>query len=1051
MNGRQPASTVVLSRLRRTVWFCPLAIFITGLLACQKPPPTDLASVWQELGQWPVTSPHGFRLSGTPAPSTGTIARLDLAQVARLATAIATATTLDSTQRTQALVWHDLSAGEIHLARRRLTAPHPATADWFNEVGVVQAEWALRYGRPEDFEAALKAFLRSLETSAQAQAAHFNRALLFQQLGLAHRAEAEWRSYLAEEPDPAWAAVARQHLDSLTQQPPDRSHLRETLAGLTDTPETTEAQEFFIHHLGTLLDEAGTLAENFVTSGEIQHLKQLQCLAQQSKQRAGDLWVADLTEAIAKLRNTEQAAQWLKARHELRRARQLYPIEGKPTAAEPLYERAHQTFLTVGDLASAAEAELGLVYCAVQRPEISQLDHYSAALLSTARARHYARLEGQTLRVRAQLTLRQARPALAITYCQSALAIFQKLSDWEETQRTLLILSDAYEHQGNAAAALSALRQLLQMGSRRGSNPRRHSQACTFSARTCAAAGAIELGLSFAEEARIAATGQTFPAFQLDAETLLAVLSVKAGRVAAATAALDRAAQVLERVGDPRVRQVLALDYLPTAAWCRMAIGEPVAALQLCTAAEKNLRTGQHDAYWPLVASVQSAAHLALGNPQLAKAALEAGIRWLETTRLHLAQTPDRQRFFHRHAELYERLATLHLQHDQVMEAFACLERARARTFLDRRQVPEHSGGVSPLLPITRRAFTRALQARLPESVIVLAYAVGDKQTESFVLTRRDLRHATLAIASEQLAQNIHALSRSLADAMSDIAYIRQIGQQLYATLVAPLRLSWTASTRLVIIPDGPLYSLPWAALCDAEGQWFGQQVPSSICPSVGMLIQALEKDAQPIQELQAGEVLVAADPDLTATAEAQDLVPLSGARDEVFCVQSLLKPAVTLTGDQVTKQRLLAALHTAKMAHLAVHGRAEPEAPLQSVLYLAAGPEDDGRLTATEVYACSFPQLRLVVLSACESAVGAPLRGEGATGLGQAFLAAGAASVVATLSRTDDRFMRNLMCAFYTARQAGASPGVALQQAWQSVPNHHPAQWANVILLGAP
>jgi len=1058
MTSRQRASVVLMPCLWRITrpgaWL--LVVVVAGLLACQQTSPTNQPGVWQQLRRWPVTSPHGFRLSGAPAPSTGTTARLDLAQITGLTAAVAAATTLEPAACTHALLWRDMAAGEIHLARRRLPSPHPATADWSNDAAIVQSEWGLRHGRPEDFEAALKAFNHALATPAHARTAHFNRALLFQHLGLARRAEAEWRQYLDEEHDEAWAAVARQHLDDLTRQPPDLSRLQDTLAGLADNPETPAAQSFFTHHLGALLDGAGALAEAFVTSGASARLKQLNCLAQQTRQRAGDLWATDLAQAIARLRDTEQAAPWLAARQDLCQARQRYPIEGQPTAAEPLYERARQTFLAVGDMASAAEAELGLVYCAVQRPETTLLDRLSAALLSTAHSRHYARLEGQTLRVRAQLALRQAQPALAITHCQSALAMFQNLSDWEELQRTLLILSDAYEHQGHAAAALSALRQLLHTGRQHGTNPRRYSQACAFAARTCAAAGAFELGLTFAGEARAAAAGQTFPAFQLDAETLLAVLNIKSGRPAEAAAALDRAAGVLERVDDPRVRRVLALDYLPTAAWCRMALGEPIAALQLCTAAAENLRTGQHDAYWPLVESVRSAAHLALGNPQSAEAALEAGIRWLETTRLRLTQTPDRQRFFHRHAELYERLAALRLKRGQVTEAFACLEHARARTLLDRRRQPTGSPNVSSRLPVTGAAFIRASQARLPEHVIVLAYAVGDEQTESFVLTRRDLRHTTLATAGERLAHDIHTLNRSLADVTSDIARIRHIGQQLYATLIAPLNLSWTASTRLVIIPDGPLYGLPWAALCDAEGRWLAQQVPFSICPSVATLVQALEpareRDAQPAREPPTGTVLVVADPDMSAAAEAHDLPPLSGARDEVLCLQSTLGPAVTvLTGSQATKAHLMAVLPQSHMAHLAVHGRAEPDAPLRSALHLTATAEDDGQLTAAEVYECSFPQLRLVVLSACESALGASLRGEGATGLGQAFLAAGASSVVATLARTDDHFMRDLMCAFHAARQAGASPAVALQQTWRSASAHHPAQWANVVLFGAP
>lgn len=1024
-----------------------LVLMLVCLPACRKSSPTDAPALWNHLRHRPVTSPHGFRLSGAVAPLTGTIARPDLAQTTTLTATVAAATTLTSAQRNHALLWHDLAVGELHLARRRLAAPHPAVADWFNDAGVTHAEWALRHGRPEDFEAALNLFHHPPDAAAT-WTAHFNRALLFQHLGLTLRAKTEWEHYLATEQDPSWASVARQHLANLALPFPNRTNFRDTLANVSDCPETPEAQRFFADHLGALLDESGSLAEAFVTSGASHPLKLLQCLARQAQHQAGDAWATDLTQAVVRLHGTAQAAPWLTARQNLRQARQLYPIEGKPTAAEPLYAHARQIFLATGDVASAAEAELGLVYCAVQRPETTQLEQLSAALLSTARTRHYTRLEGQTLRVRAQLALRQARPALAVTHCRSALGMFQTLSDWEETQRTLLILSDAHEQQGNGVAALSALRQLLHLGRQRGTNPRRHSQACAFAARTCAWAGAFELGLAFAEEARTAAIGQTFPTFQLDAEILSAVLSIKAGQRKVAADALDRAARVWEGIAEPRMRTVLALDYLPTAAWCRLMLNEPEAALQLCAAAAENLQTGQHDAYWPLVCSVRGAAHLALGNLQAAESAFETGIHWLETTRLYLARSPDRQRFFHRHAELYERLATLYLHRRRIADAFACLEQARARTLLDRCHTRYST---SFLFPARRRSLVQTLQMRLPEHIVVLAYAVGDEQLDRFVLTRHSLHHTTQPLSRTQLVRDIQALNDLLANLSGDPVHIRQIGQRLYATLMAPLELSGQNSTRLVIIPDGPLHGLPWAALCDAEGRWLAQQVPFSLCPSTAALVQALEREARLSEKTPVGTVLIAADPILGPTGEAQDLPPLPGARDEAICVQSIVGSSVTLTGSQVTKAQLVASLHRAYVAHLAVHGRGDLEAPWQSALYLTATSEDDGQLTAAEVYEYFFPQLRLVVLSACESARGATLRGEGATGLGQAFLAAGAVSVVATLARTDDQFMRDLMCTFHAVQQGRASLAVALRDAWQAVVSQHPARWANVILLGAP
>ncbi|MCS7080401.1 MAG: CHAT domain-containing protein [Chloracidobacterium sp.] len=1022
-------------------WLAAVFLLMATVTACRpSQTPSGVLEVWRRLRQWPVTTPHGFRLSGVQTPPDAGATTLDAAKAAEAA-AVVTATALDPAQRDHACLWRDLAAGDIRSARRRLlTAVPNADSAWVNDRAAAYAEWALHSGRPESFEAALRSFGEALRDAALSDTARFNRALLFQRLGLSARAETEWRRYLADAPTDAWAATAQRHLADLSRQPPDAVALWTTFDRLAARSESAEMERFLADHLGRLIgDGLSEAAQNFLVSGDEQHLARLRQVADAARRRGEEHWVGDLVESLTAIRLNGRATEWLTAYHVLLQARRLYPIEGKPTAAEPLYAQAHRTFLALGDSASAAEAELGLVYCAVQMPDIELLDRRSSRLLAAAQARRYVRLEGQVLRVRAQLALRQADAPSAVAQCRAALARFQTLADWEEYQRTLLILSDAYERQGRSAAALAALRDLLQTGLQHGTNLRRRSQACAFAARTCAAAGAFELGLVFAEEARVMAEGQAFPAFQLDAETLLAVLGVRLGRRTEAAAALARAEAIFAGVTDPRLRAVLALDFLPTAAWCRMELGEPTAALRLCAAAAKSLRIGRHDAYRPLVDSVRGAAYLALGDDQAAEAALSEGIRRLEGLRQKLAQTPDRQRFFHRHADLYEQMARLHLRRGRTYEALDWFERARARTLLDRRRTQEGTA-----------CAVRALQRSLPDNLVVVAYAVDDHGVEGFVLDRRTLRRRTLPITRERLTRMTEALLRCLSDPTDQIAPLRQAGQALEAELLSPLGVVLNEATRLAIVPDGLLHGLPWGALCDERGRWLAERTPFAVCPSVAALVQALKSQAQ-TEHPRRAPALIVADPNPTSDAETEDLPPLTGARDEIACLSSLLGPSLTLAGEQATKARVLEALQGVRLAHLAVHGTSNGEEPLQATLHLTPTDADDGRLTAAEVYARDFPQLRLVTLSACDAALGAPLRGEGLTGLGQAFLAAGAASVVATLGRVEDRFMRDLVCAFYAALGEGLSPAVALQRAQSAHLTRHPAQWALVVVMGAP
>jgi CHAT domain-containing protein len=97
-----------------------------------------------------------------------------------------------------------------------------------------------------------------------------------------------------------------------------------------------------------------------------------------------------------------------------------------------------------------------------------------------------------------------------------------------------------------------------------------------------------------------------------------------------------------------------------------------------------------------------------------------------------------------------------------------------------------------------------------------------------------------------------------------------------------------------------------------------------------------------------------------------------------------------------------------------------------------------------------------LVTLSACETALGRQVRGEGVIGLAQAFVAAGARRALVTLWPVSDRSTATFMTEFYRELSRGASPGTALltvRRRWVETgsPSRHPAYWAPFVLLGAP
>jgi CHAT domain-containing protein/tetratricopeptide (TPR) repeat protein len=160
----------------------------------------------------------------------------------------------------------------------------------------------------------------------------------------------------------------------------------------------------------------------------------------------------------------------------------------------------------------------------------------------------------------------------------------------------------------------------------------------------------------------------------------------------------------------------------------------------------------------------------------------------------------------------------------------------------------------------------------------------------------------------------------------------------------------------------------------------------------------------------------------------------------------------------QVTRETAMRALSgDYRIIHFATHGFVNKDHPEMSGIVLSlvdgSGKKTDGFLPVRDIYSLN-QQDDLVVLSACDTALGKDIKGEGLVGLTHAFLASGSKSVVASLWKVDDRATSVLMADFYRSMlQDGLAPAAALrsakerirqQKGWES-----PYFWAGFVLQG--
>ncbi len=289
--------------------------------------------------------------------------------------------------------------------------------------------------------------------------------------------------------------------------------------------------------------------------------------------------------------------------------------------------------------------------------------------------------------------------------------------------------------------------------------------------------------------------------------------------------------------------------------------------------------------------------------------------------------------------------------------------------------------------------------------------------------------------------------------------------------LPAELRGSLPASGALLIIPHGSIALVPFAALPRTAGDTtpLGARLSLIYAPSAEVARLAERVMASRTRRGDRRAMLVAGDPTMPPALDdagrSVHLDPLPGAHAEAVAVAARLRVA-PLTGAQASERAVRARLPDAQVVHLATHGVAYSSDARAEDSFIALAPSTDaggtfdtradGHLTVRELLGDPALTLHadLVVLSACETALGRLRQSEGTLGLQRAFLARGARSVLVSLWRVDDTSTRMLMERFYVHwMDEGKSKADALRMAQNDLRqagNVAPQLWAAFQLVGA-
>jgi CHAT domain-containing protein/tetratricopeptide (TPR) repeat protein len=400
----------------------------------------------------------------------------------------------------------------------------------------------------------------------------------------------------------------------------------------------------------------------------------------------------------------------------------------------------------------------------------------------------------------------------------------------------------------------------------------------------------------------------------------------------------------------------------------------------------------------------------------------------------------------------------------------------------EREQITERIKRTSPRFAALQYPQPLDLQGTrevLDTGTALLSYSVGAEQTVLFVVQPNGVTPGfsvyTLAVAEESLRSQIEEFRHLIGEhSATNRAALDQHARALYDLLVKPAEAELASSERLLIAPDGPLHTLPFAALLRDEKQYLIEWKPLHTIVSATLYAELKktrdERRSPPLQLAAFGDPLYpklgqqsgdrAANPDLRSAVErGLDLARLPFTRDEVNGIAALFpKRSQTYLGAEATEERAKSVSAQARYVHFATHAFLDERFPLNSGLALtipekATDGQENGLLQAWEIFEQVRLDADLVVLSACQTGMGKELSGEGLIGLTRAFQYAGARSIVASLWNVDDLKTAQLMKSFYAAMQNGKSKDEALRAALlellHSRSGAHPYYWAAFSLIG--
>jgi CHAT domain-containing protein/Tfp pilus assembly protein PilF len=926
-----------------------------------------------------------------------------------------------------------------------------------NDLGAAHFELAKTLPREKklvELAQSLESFTSASQLDPNFLESLFNKSLALQEMGMPRQAKESWTLYLQKDPSSQWADEARKHLAQLESPQSLFKKEDEVIADfLVAFRRQDLARARLIHD-----ETKGTLQTVAVPL----QLSRRYLVARQSGDETG---AKESLDALTFLGNAEQTETGDSLFFELAsfyrnvgadkiddllRAKDLFgsayrTVSSDYTSAIGQFEKSRDLFSQLGDDCEAAIAEIWAVQFLPDINRVTESRQRLTAVIAVAEKRKFVILLPPAYYWLGMGDYKQSRFSESALHLKAALRFAEAGKNIFEIGHAQQAIVENYSELGELEPALFYASKMLGDGPHYYQNPGQAWRDQGTLADLTLKLNFFSTSLSLAQESLNIAQ-EKWPDSSLVNNSLRR--TTEAAKKRDSTTALTNANQslriALARVDSPENRRTIAEIY--------PLLGDLKSQTNNCTEAlldyDKALELYRD---LPEVTERLYEIHKGklfclrqLNRPTEFSLELATVLKLSEKYRRTIREDDSRQAFFATEQVVFDEAVANALENDQSKDAFDFVEKSKARSLLDFVKSEKSIVEVEKSFgPVAQPLMLSEIQARLPEQVQVVQYAVLPEKLAIWIVskTRFDLveREITSSLLEEKVAKYQAAIV-----GRASTADIKLAGQVLYQILLPP---GLASDKQLCLVPDKSLHQLSFSTLVSPAGQYLLQDYTLFYAPSASVLVLATE-NAQRKEHIRNESLLSVGNPDFDRL-ENPNLPDLRDAENEATTIGRLYPKSVELLGAGATREKFLFSLTNVEVVHFAGHFLANRQSPGNSKLLFAG---DD--LRSADLSAYKLPKAKLVVLSACETGFEHYNKSEGAIGAARTFLALGGPAVVATQWKVDSESTRDLMIAFHQNRkQKTMSSAESLRKAQLEMLSKEktsaPFYWAPFSLFG--